>query len=143
MVKVAALSADVLMLLSTLNNGFVPAFAALLAPRHPLLRFLQLALRCAIVARVFYYVAIRRDEEDLQAHIYARFPSRLRQRLDGGLRTGEGDIPAICFPRNCDGLGRALHRTTPVHGNVSDFGEDEITIIELGAVAIFLVGERD
>src|SRR5258708_1799455 len=141
MLKVAALPADVLMLLSTRNNGFVPAFAALRAPRHPLRRFLKRALRCAIVARGRYYVAIRRDEEDLPAHSTARFPSRLRQRLDGHLGTGEADIPAVRLPRNGDGLGRALHRTTPPHGKVSACGEDERTILELGAVGILLRGE--
>ena len=70
-VEVAALPADVLVPLGALLGGFLPASAPLRAAGHPPLRLLQRALGLAIVARVRDGVAVRRDEEHLQAHVDA------------------------------------------------------------------------
>src|SRR5262245_23608512 len=57
-VKVAPLPAHMLMLLGAIPHGLLASLAALLSACYPLLRFLELFLRLAIVPRVGHALAL-------------------------------------------------------------------------------------
>ncbi len=136
-----ALPPDVLMRLGTPAHGLAAALAALLPAGDPPLRLLQRALGLAVVARILDDLALRRDEEHLQPHI------------DAGLVAGAGAAarPAPRHRRSRrtshpprgdrDGLERALDGPGPAHRDAPDLRQDQIAVIQPGAVAVLLVGE--
>ena len=52
------------------------------------------------------------------------------KRLYRHIGAREADIPAVRFPADRDGLGRALQRAGPAHGNAPDLGEDQEAIVQ-------------
>src|SRR5262249_14756247 len=140
-VEVAPLALDLLLLLGASPDGFPPPFAAFLPARDTSLGLLQSLLGFAVVAGIVYDVAVRRDEKDLQPHVYARLASGTGQWLYGHLGAGERHIPAVRHARDRDQLGRALKQTMEPDGNTPDLGETEYATIQHGAVAILWIGE--
>jgi hypothetical protein len=65
----------------------------------------------AVMARIRDVLPLRRDQEDLEAHVYAGVFASEGQRLGGHLRTRERDVPAIRLFRDGDRLGSALEGT--------------------------------
>jgi hypothetical protein len=138
-VKVAALSAHVLLLLCALRRGFRASLAALLAASDMLLCLLQLALGLPRVPGGLDAVADRRDAKDRQPDIDAGRFAGERQRRYRHVGTGARHLPAIRFFGERDSRAGADQRTTPPHGNAPELGEDQIAVIPLGAVAVLLV----
>jgi hypothetical protein len=68
-VEVAALLADILMLLGAALHRLRATTAPFLAAGHPLLRCLQRALGLPIVARVRHDLPVRREKEHRASHI--------------------------------------------------------------------------
>src|SRR5262249_34217244 len=68
-------------------------------------------------------------------------PLGRRQRLAGDRCTGEGDVPAIGLTADGDRLDRAPQRAGPADREASTLAQDEIAVVESGAVAILLVAE--
>jgi hypothetical protein len=66
--NVGTLTMDLLMLALQQVYGLAASPAALLAPRDAPLGLLELFLRSAIVARVLYDLAIRRDQKYFEAN---------------------------------------------------------------------------
>src|SRR5262245_35903224 len=94
-----------------------------------------------MVAGVLHRLPLCSHQEDLQPDVDAGLPSSERQWLYWYLRTGDGDIPAVRFPADRDGLGRTLKRAVNAHGDPANFGEAEHPTIQYGAVAILGIGE--
>src|SRR5260221_6515800 len=140
-VEVLPLPPHLLMLALEQVHGLRAALTARLPTRHPALGLLQSPLRRTVVTRVLNYLAVRRDEEYLQAHIDAGLLTRLRQWLDGHLVAGEVDVPAVRLIGDSDGLGCAFDGTGPADGDAPNLGEDQIAILEPRPVAILFVGE--
>src|SRR5262249_19248311 len=64
------------------------------------------------------------------------------QRLNGHLSTGQGHTyqPSGSLASVMVLTVRSFHRAGPAHGDAADLGQDEIPVIEPGAVAILHVG---
>ena len=71
----------------------------------------------------------------------ARFPSRGGKRLRGHLGARAGAVPAIRLTRAGEGLGGAHTGTAPAHRTAAHLGQDHVPIIQVGAVAVLLIGE--
>src|SRR5262245_4455438 len=141
-VEVGSLSAYVLVRARQHPHRLATAVTPLLAARDALLGLLERAFRSAVVAGIRDRLAIRRDEKYLQSHVDAGLASGEWQGLGGDLGTGAADVPAIRLARDGDRLDGALHRATPPHGDASDLRQHQTAVIQPGAVAVLLVGER-
>src|SRR5690348_9850287 len=102
MVKVPALTSDLLILLSQEQDREALAFAALLEPGDTTLRLRQRLLGFAGVAWVGYLLATCQRQERFQTQVDAGFFSRQWQRLYRRAGTGEAGIPTIGFFDNAD-----------------------------------------
>ena len=141
-VKVAPLPPDFLMLSGYETRRHLPAFAPFLPTREPLLRFGELLRGLAGVARILDHRALRRDEKHLQPHINTRLSACARQGQNGHPGAGEADIRTVCLAAEGDGLRGVSKRVRPAHRDVVDFGEHQDAVVQAGAIANLLVGER-
>src|SRR5690348_917250 len=139
-VKVAPLPPHVLVPLGKDTYGFLTALALFLAARDAPLGLLERLFPLPVMTWVLYRVASGGDQEHLQAQINARLLAGRRQGLGGHLHTGETDIPAVRFFGEGDGLDRAFHRPGPAYGDAPDLGQDQIAVIQPGAVVVLLAG---
>src|SRR5258708_39097913 len=119
-----------------LLRGFLACPLVALGPA--LWGLLQLALGCAVVARVLHDLALSGDEEHLESHshINPRLLPGERQRLGGHLGTRETPLPAVRLFGDRDGLGSPFAGAGPAHGEAPDLGEDQTAILQPSAVAI-------
>jgi hypothetical protein len=140
MIDQVPLAPHMLMLLGEQLHRLLAA-AARLPFGYPLLRFLQRALGFAIVPGILNDRPVRRDEEHLQPHVDAGLFAREGQWLCGHLGTRAGDVPPIRLLGDGDRLGRAFDGPGPAHGHAPDLAEDQIPIIQAGAIAELFVGE--
>src|SRR5262249_59017614 len=130
MMEVVPLALDLQVPLGTLVHGFPPALTALLAARDAALRLLEPLLGFPVVAGILHRLPLCSHQEDLQPDVDAGLLSSERQRFYWYLRTGDGDIPAVRFPADRDGLGRTLKRAVNAHGDPANFGEAEHPAIQ-------------
>src|SRR5260370_4018683 len=129
-----------LMRLGAQYDGLAAALAAFLAAGNPSRRPLQVQRGHAQDAWGSDLAAIRQGGQGLQAKLDPRRLPGERQGLARYIRTGEADGPAIGRARDRDRLGRALAGTGPVDADAPDFREHQGTVVQPGAVAIFLAG---
>src|SRR5260370_6158399 len=92
------------------GGGLVAGFAPFLQGQAPPLRFGEALFRLPIVAGILYYVAVCRDEEHCEAHVYARLTACLRESLRGDVCTRDTRIPPIRLGPDAHGLGLPLRR---------------------------------
>jgi hypothetical protein len=127
--KVGPLPPHLLMRFGQKHHRLMPAMTPALPAGYAALRRFQLALRLAIPARMEDACPIRQGREGFNSQVDARpLPCR-GERLDGHSRTGEADIPAIRFPADRHGLGRACNRATPPHGKAPDLRQHKEAVI--------------
>src|SRR5262249_8909313 len=60
----------------------------------------------------------------------------------GDLGTGEGDVPAVGLAGDGHRLDGPHERAGPPHRDPSDFGQDQVAVVQVRAVALLLVGDR-
>ena len=101
----------------------------------------QCALGCAIGAGREDARPIGEGSEGFNPQVYPGFLSRRGKRLYGKIGARDGDVPAIRFMADRDGLGCARQRARPAHGAAPDLGQDEHAVIQPGTVAVLLEGE--
>src|SRR5262249_55325392 len=138
-VEVAALPTDVLVLPGEQTHRLPPAVAPLLPPGHPALGFLHLPLSLAIPASVLNVCPLRPRGAGFQAEINAGFLAGRRHGLDRHVRTGKADIPPVRFVAHRDGLDAAHHWPAPTHGDAPDLRQNQVPVIQSGAVSVRLV----
>src|SRR5215472_3135255 len=109
--KVATLLLSPLLLASQERDSYLAALAAWLAAADSALRALDAWLSLAVMAWVLHHHALSGDEKHLEAHVDARRFAGKRQGLGRHLSAGDTRIPAVNFPRDGDGFGRALEGT--------------------------------
>src|SRR5262249_36561909 len=141
-VEVAPRSAHLVMVFGDQHARLLATPTALLAARQTLLGFGEAFRSSSVVTRVLHDLAVGGDEKDLQPDINARLSSGGWQGLGRYLRTGAADVPAVGLTREGDGLGRAPKGTGPAHHNAANLGQDQVPLLQLGAVAVLLIGER-
>src|SRR5262249_25015867 len=84
---------------------------------------------------------VRERGERLYAKVYAGFLSGWGQGMCRHIGAGDAGVPAIGFPRNCDGLGRPRNRAMKANADPANLGEAEDTPIQYGPTAILRIGE--
>src|SRR5262249_20595829 len=132
----------VLLLFGALLACFRASLTPFLATGDTPLCLLQCLLGCAKVPRVGDGVPVRREKKDREAHVDAVSRPLSGRGAVGTRHTRERDrAPIRCFAER-DGLAGALEGPTPPHGNAPDLAQDEGAVVETGAVALRLVGER-
>src|SRR5262245_17688601 len=108
--------------------------APVLAARDAALGGLECSFGFAIPSRREDACAIRERGEGFETEVNAAFLSSLppcrRQGLDGRLRAGATDLPAVCFPAEGDGLAGSLDGARPAHGKTPDRGEDQEALVK-------------
>jgi hypothetical protein len=62
---------------------------------------------------VLHDLALGGDENHLHAHVNAGLASGERERVQGDVRAGAADVPAVRLTRDADGLDDALDPTQP------------------------------
>ncbi len=136
-----AYPAHVLVGLGEQNHRLLAPVTALRATGDAALGLRQALLPAAVVAGMLHPVALRRHQEDGEAHVSAGLPSGGRQRLERHVGTGEADVAAIRLPRQGDGLGRACERPMEPHGTTPNLGPAQHASVQYRTSAILGRGE--
>jgi hypothetical protein len=122
-VKILSLASYCLMRFGQQRHRLTVPVASLRAPTDPTLGCLQRTFRLAIPARMEDACASGQRCKGLYTEVYASLLSCRWQGVYWHICTGEADIPPIRFPTDGDGLGCALQRARPTHGQSPDLGQ--------------------
>src|SRR5262249_24124835 len=140
-VEVLPLAPHPLLRLPQPADRFATPLAPFLAPGYPPLAFGQGSLGWTRAAWSMDHRSVGERGKGLQPQVDAGLLPRRWQRLRRYLGTGDRHRPPIGFLGEGDHPGCTGKRSGPVDTETSNLRQDEVTIVEPGAVSVFLVGE--
>src|SRR5260370_1090491 len=122
-------------------HRFATTVAPALAATHAPLALGQMPLRAAIGAGRVNALASGQRGKGFQPEINPGLLPSGRQGAHRYVGTRNGDIPAVSFTRDGDGLGCAFQWAGPGDANTPDLRQDERAVIQPCAVTVFLERE--